>query len=104
MHKVLVCTMSYNRQPFTKRMLETFFKGTDEPVDMIIVEQGSGEPAKNFCRQVDGKTTANGSTIKVIWNEDNVGIPKALNQALALRRPDQHFMKIDNDVILPDDC
>ena len=101
MNKVLVAVLSWNRQPFTKRFLETFFNGTKEPVDMVIVEQGSAEPAKKLCKSIDGKITENGSTIKVIWNANNVGIPKGLNQAMSLKKPEQHFMKIDNDVIIP---
>jgi len=101
-NKVMICTLSFNRAPYTKRFLETFFKATNEPVDMIIVEQGSGQPAVDLCKKVDGKITKNGSTIKVIWNASNVGIPIALNQALALRDSSQHFMKIDNDVHFPD--
>jgi GT2 family glycosyltransferase len=101
MNKVLICTLSFNRAPYTKRFLETFFAATKEPVDLVIVEQGSCQPARDLCKMVDGKITENGSTIKVIWNSANIGIPKALNQALALRKPEQHFMKIDNDVIFP---
>ena len=104
MNRVLACTMSFNRQPFTKRMLETFFEGTNEPIDLIIIEQGSGEPAKNLCKVLDNKMTENGSTIRVLWNQQNVGIPLALNQALGLRDKNQHFLKIDNDVIIPNDC
>lgn len=101
MNRVLVCTLSFNRQPFTKRFLETFFAATSEPIDLVIIEQGSGEPAKKLCRLVDGKTTENGSTIRVIWNERNVGIPAGLNQAMSLKFTEQHYMKIDNDVIFP---
>lgn len=101
MNKVLICTLSYNRQPYTKRFIEGLFNNTNEPFDLVIVEQGSAEPAKNFVKFLDGKKTENGSNIRVIYNEGNVGIPLALNQALKLRNPSQHFMKIDNDVILP---
>jgi hypothetical protein len=104
MNKVLMCMLSYNRQPFTKRALETFFEGTLEPINLIIIEQGSGEPAKKLCKFLDGKITENGSTIKIVWNDENIGIPLGLNQALDYRNQEQHFLKLDNDVIIPNDC
>mgnify|MGYP001275461372 CR=1 FL=1 len=103
MNRILIATLSFNRQPYTKRFIESLFNGTNEPFDLVIIEQGSAKPAKDFCKYLEGKKTENGSNIRVIWNEENVGIPIALNQALSLRQPSQHFMKIDNDVIIPND-
>jgi GT2 family glycosyltransferase len=99
LNKVLMCILSFNRQPFLKRCIETFLPYTSEPVDLIIVDNGSKEPTLNFLKKLEDKKLANGTNIKIIYNPYNFGIPKALNQALALRDPSQHFFKLDNDMI-----
>lgn len=102
MNKILSCILSFNRQPFTKRCLETFLNNTSEPVDLIIIDNGSKEPSLKLLKHFENKTLENGTTIKVIYNSHNIGIPKALNQALSFRDPSQHFFKLDNDMIIPD--
>jgi glycosyltransferase involved in cell wall biosynthesis len=102
-NKILVCTLSWDRVTYTKRLLETFLNNTDTAVDFLIVDNGSSKNTLEFLKIIDNRVTKNGSTIKVHYNSENLGVTKALNIGLTYKNQNQHFMKIDNDMIIPCD-
>jgi len=103
MNKVLICITSYNRQPYTKQCLEALFNYTNEPFDLVIVDNGSAQPSLELLKNFEDRKYGNGSTSRVIYNKVNLGVAKALNIGMRLRQPGQHFMKLDNDMVLPND-
>ena len=103
MNKVLICVLSYNRQPYTKQCLEALFNYTSEPFDLVVVDNGSAAPSLELLKNFEDKKYGNGSTSRVVYNGTNLGVSKALNIGMRLRQPGQHYMKLDNDMVLPND-
>ena len=101
MNKVLITTLSWNRCTYTKRLLETLLNNTNTSVDFIIVDNGSADSTINFLKTIENKKTKNGSTIRIHYNNRNLGVSEGLNIGLSYRLPEQHFMKLDNDMIIP---
>lgn len=102
MNKILVAITTWNRQPYTKRCIETLLNNTDYSMDIVIVDNGSEKPTLDFLKKLENKKYKNGTTIKVIYNGANLGVGGALNKTLELRQSEQHFMKLDNDMIIPE--
>jgi len=102
MNKVLICVTSCNRQPYTKQCLESLLNNTDEPFDLIIIDNGSAQPSLDLLKNFEGKVFKNGTTCDVVYNKTNRGVAPALNQGLRKIKPNQHFMKLDNDMVIPD--
>jgi len=101
MNKILIGVTSFGRLPYTKKCLEAL-EATEHPLDCIIADNASPNPeVQEFLKQYDGKILSNGSTFKVLFLDKNYGVGKALNQILAHRKAGQHFMKLDNDTIMP---
>jgi GT2 family glycosyltransferase len=79
MKKFVVCVPVLNQKETTIAMLNYFRSRENRgDIDYIIIDNGSTEPA---ARWIMGHLPTNA---KVIRNETNVGLPKALNQAMAL--------------------
>lgn len=96
-------SLSWNRVVYTKRMIESLFSHTDTPIDLMIVDNGSNKNTIDFLKSIENKKTKNGSTIKVHYNETNIGVAKGLNAGIVFRDPEQHLMKLDNDMIISDE-
>jgi len=101
MNKILIGVTSFGRLSYTKKCLEAL-EATTHPFDCIIADNCSPNPeVKEFLKQYDPKVLPNGSTFKVLFLDQNYGVGKALNKILLHRKPEQHFMKLDNDVVMP---
>lgn len=93
--KPLAIVTTYNRLAETKRCLASFEPSLDS-LEMVIVDNGSTDDMTEFLH-VFAETHP---TARVIFMGHNAGCPRALNEALQLRRPGQAVIKIDNDVVL----
>ena len=103
MNRVMIATLLFNRQPCTKACLESLFNYTAEPFDLFLWDNGSEKPTQELLDKVEGLEFANRTTITVIRNGENVGISDSLAALQEMRQPGQHWMKLDNDVIVPKD-
>jgi GT2 family glycosyltransferase len=103
MSKVMIVCLLFNRQPFTKLCLENLFNYTSEPFDLFLWDNGSEKPTLDLLDKLEGLKFVNGSTITVIRNKVNLGISDSEAKLQKFRKPGQHFMKLDNDVIVPKD-
>lgn len=103
MNKVFIVTMLFNRQPYAKVYLENLFNYTDEPFDLILWDNGSQAPMQRLLDKVENLKFKNGSTVTIIRNKTNEGVGATLHHAQKLRKPHQHFMQLDADVIVPKD-
>jgi len=95
MEKPLAIVTTYNRLDETRRCLSSF-----EPyfadLELIVVDNGSNTEMTDWLRAY-GKLN---KRITVILMGENVGCPRALNEALKFRKLGQPVIKIDNDVVL----
>lgn len=84
----------------TRFTLETI-RYLEQTVDLInnrivIVDNNSCEETKDilsYCKDLN-------RNVYVVTLQENVGTAKAINRALSMRRPDEFFVKMDNDVII----
>lgn len=100
-NKVLIGVTSFNRLPYTKLCLQALENLENITFDCVISDNNSNQETKDFLKQYENKILSNGSTFRVIYNPVNYGVGKALNQVLKYKFVEQHFMKLDNDTILP---
>lgn len=100
-NRLLVGITSFFRLPYTKLCLEHLSLCENVQFDCIIADNNSSQEVKDYLKEWNGKVLPNGSTFRVLFLEKNFGVAKALNKILYYRMPEQHFMKLDNDVIFP---
>lgn len=88
-------TIDNKRTELTKR---TIYNLIEQKVHhkhrIIVIDNGSCADTVLFLRSFEGQQ------IEVIWNEENIGTAKAINKAWIQRKPGQHCIKMDNDVIV----
>lgn len=92
-------TEENQRSEYTKQTLESLIDTVDfDRHDLIIVNNKSCEKTekiiKDFLFHMDKKN------ISIIFNPENYGTAKAINQAWKHRKPNQHLIKMDNDCIV----
>lgn len=98
--KPLLSVICYNRKDLTLRTLHGLQEmGAFEQAEVVIWDNASADgtfemlQGMAYLGQLDGER---------IWSHlENIGCPQALNWILACwRKPGQHFIKVDNDVVL----
>jgi glycosyltransferase involved in cell wall biosynthesis len=92
-------TEQNGRTKYTKRTLDNLFN-IDGNVNfdkhrLIIIDNGSCKETKELLEEYN-----NWYCLTVITNKENVGTAKAINQAWAHRKPGEHLIKMDNDVVV----
>lgn len=100
MNKVLIGITTWDRLPFTIECLESLVL-TEMPFDCIIGDNNSGPDTVEYLKTWDKKILPNGSTFKVNFLDKNYGTAKANNLAVGELKAGQHFMKLDNDFVVP---
>lgn len=92
---------TYNRLDLTKRMLDSLFKNTNTDFNLIIVDNGSVDGTVDYLKSLSPINQC--KTIDIIYNEKNLGIAVARNQALYQANSYQNdwLSTLDNDVGLP---
>jgi glycosyltransferase involved in cell wall biosynthesis len=84
-------------------MLDSFFKTTDGPYRLLIVDNGSTDGTKEFLEKLPEQLSVD---CKVHFNPTNKGIAMGRNQGLLMANkygPEDEFLAtVDNDVELPD--
>jgi len=88
-------TEENKRTKYTKETLESLVNTVDfNEHKIIVVDNDSCEETKKLLI----KHYSLG--IEIITNSENVGTAKAINQAWAMRQPDETVIKIDNDCVI----
>jgi GT2 family glycosyltransferase len=91
-------TIENGRSKYTKETLDSLFNTVDfENHRLIIVDNNSCVETKNIISEFLTYTNRN---IDVIFNTENVGTAKAINQAWAMRQPGETLIKMDNDCVI----
>lgn len=99
-------TEENQRTELTRRTLECIIDTVDLTRHrLFIIDNNSCEATKEVLRwleeyRVDMFNAAGACNISVITNAENVGTARAINQAWKLRRPGEHCIKTDNDIII----
>jgi GT2 family glycosyltransferase len=68
-------------------------------IRVCIIDNNSCIESKKIIEQYSKKWCLN-NVFTVIANTENIGTAAAINQAIGLREPGEHVIKIDNDVLI----
>jgi GT2 family glycosyltransferase len=87
-------TEENKRSEYTKEVISTLVsQGVHEEHTLVVIDNNSCKETKDFLHDYS-------SLVHTIYNKENVGTAKAINQAWALRKPNQHLIKMDNDCVV----
>ncbi|HVN67313.1 MAG TPA: glycosyltransferase, partial [Candidatus Sulfotelmatobacter sp.] len=89
---VLLCLVTRNRLEFTRATLDSLLQNTTPVFDLVIIDNASTDGTREYLDTLP-------AWIRVIKNRQNLGPAKSWNMALRLKAPEQHFFKLDNDLL-----
>lgn len=93
---ILVAMLSYNRVDFTQQAIEALYNNTNSVFDLVILDNGSDEDTVKYLKSLKK------DNLHIIYEPVNLGVSKGMNVILEHRMKDQHFMKLDNDMVFDD--
>jgi GT2 family glycosyltransferase len=91
-----VVVVTYDRLPFNRMCLETLLARTDEPLEVIVVDNGSTDGTRNYLASL----SEHDPRVRVILNPANAGFACACNQGLAVARG-EILVLLNNDALVP---
>jgi GT2 family glycosyltransferase len=94
----LIVMTTFNRMLYTRQTLESL-AATPSDFVCVIVDNGSRPDSAQFLKDWVDRDVTNRFIVKFL--DKNYGVGKAVNYGARLRKPGQHLMKLDNDVVLP---
>lgn len=86
-----ILLVTHNQLAYTRLCLDSVRRFTDEPYELIVVDNGSKDRTPEFL--------ANSPDIRWIGNPDNRGFPAAVNQGIGLARGTQ-ILLLNNDTVV----
>lgn len=95
-------TVENKRSKFTKLTLESLVDTVDlRKHRLIVIDNNSCIETREYLMSFDAWINKSKDiNAKVIFNKENVGTAKAINQAWRHKKSGQHVIKMDNDVII----
>ena len=72
-----IVILTHNQLEFTRQCLDSIRLCTDEPYELIVVDNGSTDGTVDYLRSLPG--------VRLIANETNRGFPAAANQGIGGR-------------------
>lgn len=86
---------TYNRLPYTKRVVAAIFKNTDLPFKLFIFDNASTDGTQKWLK------TIKDSRVEIYYSEENTGLMYPKNWILK-KYPDTEYISfVDNDSIMP---
>ncbi len=86
-----IVIVTHNQLSYTRQCVESILVRTDEPYELIFVDNGSTDGTPDYLASISGA--------KVILNSDNRGFAPAVNQALRVA-DGQQILLLNNDTIV----
>lgn len=86
-----IIILAKDQYEYTKECIDSIFKFTKSPFELILVDNGSRDEIPNYFHNLQ----KNQSNVTVITNQSNVGFPKGVNQAL--RKAKGKYVLIGNN-------
>ncbi|MCC7424298.1 MAG: glycosyltransferase [Planctomycetaceae bacterium] len=86
-----IILVTHNQLDYTRHCLDSIRRFTDEPYELIVVDNGSTDGTPGFLR--------GSSDIRLIENADTRGFPAAVNQGLAVACGAQ-ILLLNNDTVV----
>jgi len=86
-----IVILTHNELAYTRQCVASIQDFTDEPIELVFVDNGSKDGTVEYLRSIPGA--------RVIENSQNRGFPIAANQGMAVARGDQ-ILLLNNDVVV----
>lgn len=92
-----IIVVSFNNLVFTRLCLESVLLNTSDPgFELIVVDNGSTDGSSEYLLELSRLY----ESIRVLFNNENLGFARACNQGLSLARNDI-LVLLNNDTIVP---
>jgi GT2 family glycosyltransferase len=95
---VSIIALTFNQLDYTKAFIDSVFKNTDVFFELIIVDNNSKYNTVKYLKKL---SEAN-KNVKVIFNKENLGFPKGVNQAIKISSG-SYIIVANNDIIVTKD-
>lgn len=92
---ISVIIPSFNNKEYLAQAVDSILKNNHPQIELIIVDNNSDAETKVYLREIQIK-----KNVKVIFNNENKGFPKAVNQGI-LASSGKYVLIANNDVIVP---
>jgi len=86
----------FNQREFTQLCLQSLFRYTRAPWELIVVDNGSTDDTRAYLAGVQDATAV---PVTVVANATNLGFPAAINQGLQLAQG-EYLVLLNNDVVV----
>ena len=95
--KVSVICISYNHAPFVKQALESVFAQTYEPIEIIVLDDGSNDHSVEEIKNAIGERN-----VQTVFHSQNKGYTRTFNEGFAMSSGDFVVDFALDDVMKPD--
>jgi len=92
-----IIMLTYNALDYTKQSVNSIFKNTKVPYELIIVDNNSSDGTRKYLK----KLAQQDDRIKIILNEENKGFAGGNNQGMEIASGN-YIQLINNDVLVPE--
>ncbi len=91
-----IAMLSFNREDAIKRTLETIYKNTEVPFNVLVLDNGSEKETTSFLNNF----TKTHNNFSCIFEKKNLGCPGGRHKMLKMIKSD-YIVTIDNDMEVP---
>ena len=93
--KVSIIALTYNQLDYTKVFIQSLYQFTKVPFELIIVDNNSNQDTIDLLKELEKSDYS----IKVIFNNKNLGFPKGINQAIKAASGN-YILIANNDIVV----
>lgn len=86
-----IIILTYNQLSYTRLCLESIFRWTSLPYQLVIIDNGSSDGTINYLQTLSG--------VSLVCNQENRGFSKGVNQGIKLAQGEQ-ILLLNNDTIV----
>jgi len=99
-----IIILTHNQLEYTKKCIDSIFKYTKEPFELIVVDNGSTDGTVGYLKKAkSSKLKAKSSNccegFKIIENKENRGFAMGNNQGMAIAKGD-YVLLLNNDIVV----
>lgn len=93
MRKTSIIILTYNHLDYTKKCIQSIDQYTKKNTfEIIVVDNHSTDDTRNWLKKQ--------KHLKVIFNDQNLGFPKACNQGIKIANKENDILLLNNDTIV----